>query len=727
MQGVLAVSGVIGTWAGPRSAGTAYVMAHHHIGDIGDGQIGAWGFPRGGMGGVSEALASAARSFGRRDPHGMPRGADRGPRRTCHRRRARVRRGDRRGHRHHDRSPADLLPPPRRSARPARRLRRDIERWRSRSGTVKINLAVDRLPEFASKPGFDPEVHGGTIVLAEQPRRDRDVLPGRRLRQARRRVPSPTSASRRCSTTRSRREGHHIVSMFTQWVPHTWNTEPHTAELDAYADRMVARMDEVAPGFADSVAAPAGDRSATRWSTSTAWSAATSSTASSPPGRCSTPARPPATPTCAPPSRVCTRPAPAPTAAAASLASRGATSSARCLADRTDGRAAWRRRGSGPTPVTGLQAALPRHHYVEPEAFGGERERVLLAQLDLPRAASTSWAGAGGTGVLLPGRLAVVDLQGESVLVTDHARRRAARARQRVPSPGFPGRPVRPGAPRRRAVRGGLRCAARTTPGPTTSTVGSSRPRTPTMSRTSTRRPSRCTRWASTPGAGSCGCTAPRRTPRRCSTSSGPSRPGARATRWSRLVVGRRMTYYDVAANWKVLAENYNECYHCGPVHPELSDWSPRSAAAAAGPGLGRRHPAPRGRLDVHPLGHERPHAVPRPRRERAGAPQGRAGLPEPAAVAVGRPRRRLRRCGRTGGGHAPIVCDLLFAPDEVAKPDFDPSDAAELWDLTNRQDWAICESVQRGMSSRSYTGAGTRPMEDAEPRHPSMAAAPPG
>ena len=45
LRGVLAVSGVIGTWAGPRSAGTAYVMAHHHIGDIGDGQIGAWGFP----------------------------------------------------------------------------------------------------------------------------------------------------------------------------------------------------------------------------------------------------------------------------------------------------------------------------------------------------------------------------------------------------------------------------------------------------------------------------------------------------------------------------------------------------------------------------------------------------------------------------------------------------------------------------------------------------------
>src|SRR5436190_5353360 len=58
MRGVLSVSGVIGTWAGPRSAGTAYVMLHHHIGDT------AWGFPRGGMGGVTQAMAGAARAFG---------------------------------------------------------------------------------------------------------------------------------------------------------------------------------------------------------------------------------------------------------------------------------------------------------------------------------------------------------------------------------------------------------------------------------------------------------------------------------------------------------------------------------------------------------------------------------------------------------------------------------------------------------------------------------------
>ena len=64
---------------------------------------------------------------------------------------------------------------------------------------------------------------------------------------------SPTSASRRVFDPTLAPEGKHIVSMFTQWVPHTWASEPDPAELDAYADRVIARVDAVAPGFADSI------------------------------------------------------------------------------------------------------------------------------------------------------------------------------------------------------------------------------------------------------------------------------------------------------------------------------------------------------------------------------------------------------------------------------------------------------------------------------------------
>src|SRR5215471_15355005 len=64
VKGALAVNGVIGTWAGPYEPGTAYVMAHHSIGDVGDGHLGNWGFQEGGMGAVADAVASAARGFG---------------------------------------------------------------------------------------------------------------------------------------------------------------------------------------------------------------------------------------------------------------------------------------------------------------------------------------------------------------------------------------------------------------------------------------------------------------------------------------------------------------------------------------------------------------------------------------------------------------------------------------------------------------------------------------
>ncbi len=252
MQGVLAVSGVIGTWAGPRSAGTAYVMAHHKIGDVGDGQLGSWGFPAGGMGGVTRALRDAA----------VANGAD--VRTDAPVARIDVRGGQVRGvtlesgeelradvvvaATHPKITFCDQID---RAELPADFLER-IERWRSRSGTVKVNVAVDRLPEFSAKPGFDPEVHGGTIVFAESlddiEGAFQDAVAGRSaaLPFVDMCIPSvfdPTLAP----------EGKHIVSMFTQWVPHTFASEQDDAAVQAYADRVVARVDAVAPGFTDSI------------------------------------------------------------------------------------------------------------------------------------------------------------------------------------------------------------------------------------------------------------------------------------------------------------------------------------------------------------------------------------------------------------------------------------------------------------------------------------------
>ena len=63
---------------------------------------------------------------------------------------------------------------------------------------------------------------------------------------------------------------------------------------------------------------------------------------------------------------------------------------------------------------------------------------------------------------------------------------------------------------------------------------------------------------------------------------------------------------------------------------------------------------------------------------------------------------------------HTTITCDFLFHQSEVARPTFDPSDAVRFWDRVNRQDWAICENVQRGMQSRVFEMGYYAPMESA-------------
>jgi phytoene dehydrogenase-like protein len=252
LRGVLAVSGVIGTWAGPRSPGTAYVMAHHKMGDVGDGQLGSWGFPEGGMGAVTGALRASA------EAHGAQIRTDAEVARikvTDGRATGVVLAGG-------DELDADAIITtihPRitflglvERAHLPDDFVTSIERWKSRSGTVKLNLALDRLPEFHCKPGFDPEAHGGTIVLADSlddiEHAFQDAVGG-----APARVPFADICIPSVFDPTLAPPGKHIMSMFTQWVPHTFSAAPHTDELAAYADRLIARMEDLAPGFTSSI------------------------------------------------------------------------------------------------------------------------------------------------------------------------------------------------------------------------------------------------------------------------------------------------------------------------------------------------------------------------------------------------------------------------------------------------------------------------------------------
>jgi glycine betaine catabolism A len=175
-----------------------------------------------------------------------------------------------------------------------------------------------------------------------------------------------------------------------------------------------------------------------------------------------------------------------------------------------------------------------------------------------------------------------------------------------------------------------------------------------------------------------------------------------------------RRIEYDVAANWKVILENYNECYHCGPVHPELCDVIPAfKSQGGAALDWDRGIPHREGAWTFTRTGTTDRAPFPGLSEEERTRHKGELVYPNLmlslAADHVAAFTLWPRSPGRTG-----VACDFLFHPDEMSRPGFDPSDAVEFWDLVNRQDWQICERVQAGMGSRVWSHGYYAPMEDA-------------
>jgi glycine betaine catabolism A len=161
---------------------------------------------------------------------------------------------------------------------------------------------------------------------------------------------------------------------------------------------------------------------------------------------------------------------------------------------------------------------------------------------------------------------------------------------------------------------------------------------------------------------------------------------------------------YAVAANWKLIVENYSECYHCPLIHPELAALSPWRSGRndlSAGPFLG-------GYMELN-------HAS-----MTVGGATSRPPLPGLPAEELGRvyyyaifPNLLLslhpdyvmaHTLWPAGVGQTRVVCAWYFDPASMAAPGFDPGDAVQFWDTTNRQDWHVCELSQLGVASRAYT-----------------------
>ncbi len=159
---------------------------------------------------------------------------------------------------------------------------------------------------------------------------------------------------------------------------------------------------------------------------------------------------------------------------------------------------------------------------------------------------------------------------------------------------------------------------------------------------------------------------------------------------------------YEIEANWKLIFQNYSECYHCPTVHPMLAKLTPYRSATnnfEDGPFLGgpMRISVQGGSMTVDgqacasPLCDEGQDLV----YYYTLFPSMFLSL-HPDYVLV-------HRLERISPNQTRIICEWLFHPEEMSRTGFSPSSAVEFWDITNKQDWHVCELSQKGISSRGY------------------------
>jgi phytoene dehydrogenase-like protein len=254
LKSTLATDAIIGAMASPSMAGTGYVLLHHVMGETG-GKRGVWGYVRGGMGGLTQALARAARDLGVQI--------------RCEAEVSRIVVGDGRvtgvalagGDEY--RAPivasnADahvtfrrLLDP---SALPAEFLAA-VDRISYESASLKINVALSELPNFLACPGAEPgPQHRGTIHVCP----DLDYIEhayddAKYGRPSERPVLECTIPSVVDETVAP--QGRHLMSMFVQYAPYTLRDKSWDGLREEFADRCFALLDEYAPNFSRSVLA----------------------------------------------------------------------------------------------------------------------------------------------------------------------------------------------------------------------------------------------------------------------------------------------------------------------------------------------------------------------------------------------------------------------------------------------------------------------------------------
>jgi Rieske 2Fe-2S family protein len=182
-----------------------------------------------------------------------------------------------------------------------------------------------------------------------------------------------------------------------------------------------------------------------------------------------------------------------------------------------------------------------------------------------------------------------------------------------------------------------------------------------------------------------------------------------------RLVVAAQHDY-DAAANWKILTENYHECYHCPMIHPELCKVTPPTSGVnycAPGTWVGGTMELRDGMATMSLDGAS--HGVPLRKLDSRGLRTViYVGVFPNLLLSLHPDYVMVHRLVPLGADRTQIECTWWFAPESLDQPGFGPGYAAHFWDITNRQDWQACESVQRGLSSPHAVPGPLSANEDA-------------
>lgn len=252
LKAPMSVSGIIGTFLGVRSPGTAYVLLHHYMGEI-DGAFRSWGFSKGGTGRISLAIASAARTYGAQIRTEAPV------------RRVLIESGRARGvvlengDEIRAKTVVSNLDPHRTFIKLVGTPHLDdeftgkLKRYKLRGSSGKVNLAVDRLPDFSCRPGAGPHLRGDIAIAPNIDYLERaydqakygDFSTRPYLNVVIPSVVDPSVAP----------PGKHIVSCFVQYAPYHIKEGPShwPQRREAFGDAVVDTLAEYCPGLKESI------------------------------------------------------------------------------------------------------------------------------------------------------------------------------------------------------------------------------------------------------------------------------------------------------------------------------------------------------------------------------------------------------------------------------------------------------------------------------------------